>query len=180
MAMTPRHRGSMPVIFVHGTASSPYRWASMVNDLLEDPAIRNHFDFWFFSYATASPIPYSAWQLRHAIEQAVADLGGVAADPALGHITLVGHSQGLLARMLVIDPGSRLWDGTAGRPLSSFHLDAKTRALVEKTMFPTPCRKSSAWCSSPPPAWQLSGRAVGGPPDRGHGQPAIECNGNRA
>ncbi|ATU72936.1 esterase/lipase family protein [Komagataeibacter rhaeticus] len=139
VAMTPRHRGSMPVIFVHGTASSPYRWASMVNDLLEDPAIRNHFDFWFFSYATASPIPYSAWQLRHAIEQAVADLGGVAADPALGHITLVGHSQGgLLARMLVIDPGSRLWDGTAGRPLSSFHLDAKTRALVEKTMFPTP------------------------------------------
>ncbi|KAB8122484.1 hypothetical protein D3W54_14990 [Komagataeibacter medellinensis] len=163
VAMTPHHRGNMPVIFVHGTASSPYRWASMANDLLEDPRIRDHFDFWFFSYATASPIPYSAWQLRQAIEQAVAELGGVAADPALGHITLVGHSQGgLLARMLVIDPGSRLWDGTAGRPLSSFHLDAKTRALVKNTMFPTamPGIDRVVFISTPQHGSYLAGMSV--------------------
>ncbi|PYD81551.1 esterase/lipase family protein [Komagataeibacter oboediens] len=139
IAMTPHHHGNMPVVFIHGTASSPYRWAIMVNDLLEDRRIRDHFDFWFFSYATSNPIPYSAWQLRHAITQAVDSLGGVKADPALGHITLVGHSQGgLLARMLVINPGDRLWDGTAGRPLSSFHLNDSTRELVRETMFPTP------------------------------------------
>ncbi|WP_141299061.1 esterase/lipase family protein [Komagataeibacter diospyri] len=138
IAMTPHRHGNMPVVFIHGTASSPYRWAIMVNDLLEDRRIRDHFDFWFFSYATSNPIPYSAWQLRHAITQAVDSLGGVKADPALGHITLVGHSQGgLLARMLVINPGDRLWDGTAGRPLSSFHLNDSTRDLVRETMFPT-------------------------------------------
>ncbi|NVN38089.1 hypothetical protein [Komagataeibacter swingsii] len=138
IAMTPHRRGNMPVVFIHGTASSPYRWAIMVNDLLEDRRIRDHFDFWFFSYATSNPIPYSAWQLRHAITQAVDSLGGVKADPALGHITLVGHSQGgLLARMLVINPGDRLWDGTAGRPLSSFRLNDSTRDLVRETMFPT-------------------------------------------
>ncbi|GAB6968573.1 alpha/beta hydrolase [Komagataeibacter kakiaceti JCM 25156] len=139
VAMTPHRRGNMPVVFIHGTASSPYRWASMVNDLLEDPRIRDHFDFWFFSYATSSPIPYSAWQLRRAITQAVDSLGGVRADPALGRITLVGHSQGgLLARMLVINPGDRLWNGTADRPLSAFHLTADARRLMRETMFPTP------------------------------------------
>ncbi|MCE2563631.1 triacylglycerol lipase [Komagataeibacter sp. FNDCF1] len=163
VAMNPHRRGSMPVIFVHGTASSPYRWANMVNDLLEEPAIRDHFDFWFFSYATSNPIPYSAWQLRHAITQAVARLGGVSADPALGHITLVGHSQGgLLARMLVIDPGERLWEGTAGRPLSSFHLNADTRALVEKTMFPTamPEIQRVVFISTPQHGSYLAGLSV--------------------
>lgn len=139
VAMTPHRPGNMPVVFVHGTASSPYRWASMVNDLLEDRRIRDHFDFWFYSYATSSPIPYSAWELRRAITQAVDSLGGVKADPALGHITVVGHSQGgLLARMLVINPGGRLWNGTAGRPLSTFRLDRRTRQMVRETMFPTP------------------------------------------
>ncbi|MCW4580825.1 esterase/lipase family protein [Gluconacetobacter entanii] len=139
VAMTPHRPGNMPVVFIHGTASSPYRWAGMVNDLLENRNIRDHFDFWFFSYATSNPIPYSAWQLRRAITQAVDSLGGTKADPALGHITLVGHSQGgLLARMLVINPGDRLWNGTAGRPLSTFHLNARTRELIQETMFPTP------------------------------------------
>ena len=137
--MTPHRPGNMPVVFVHGTASSPYRWASMVNDLLEDRRIRDHFDFWFYSYATSSPIPYSAWQLRRAITQAVNSLGGVRADPALGRITLVGHSQGgLLARMLVINPGDRLWNGTASHPLSAFHLRPDARRFIHETMFPTP------------------------------------------
>jgi hypothetical protein len=129
----------MPVILIHGTASSAFRWADMVNDLLEEPEIRDHFEFWFFTYATGNPIPYSALQLRTAIEGAVAQLGGVQADPALGRITLIGHSQGgLLAKMVVIDPGDRLWDGMIRRPLSSLRLSAKSRRLLYETLFPKP------------------------------------------
>ncbi|GBQ49259.1 esterase/lipase family protein [Komagataeibacter sucrofermentans] len=163
IAMNPHHHGSMPVVFIHGTASSPYRWASMVNDLLEDKRIRDHFDFWFFSYATANPIPYSAWQLRHAITEAVNSLGGVQADPALGHITLIGHSQGgLLARMLVINPSNRLWDGTAGRPLSTFHLNADTMALIRQTMFPTPMPEIDrvVFISTPQHGSYLAGKSI--------------------
>ncbi|MEZ5592190.1 MAG: hypothetical protein R3F53_16355 [Gammaproteobacteria bacterium] len=35
------------MVFVHGTASSPGRWADMLNDLQSDPLIREHFQFWF-------------------------------------------------------------------------------------------------------------------------------------
>ena len=139
VALEPHQYGHMPVVLVHGTASSPFRWADMVNDLLEDPEIRDHFEFWFFSYGTGNPIPYSALQLRQAIEQAVAQLGGVKADPALGKMTLIGHSQGgLLVKMLVIDPGGQLWNGVSTKPLTSLHLSDNSRALLRESLFPTP------------------------------------------
>jgi pimeloyl-ACP methyl ester carboxylesterase len=139
VALEPHQYGHMPVILVHGTASSPFRWADMVNDLLEDPEIRDHFEFWFFSYGTGNPIPYSALQLRQSIEQAVAQLGGVKADPALGKMTLIGHSQGgLLTKMLVINPGDQLWNGVSTKPLDALKLSDKSRALLLAGLFPTP------------------------------------------
>jgi hypothetical protein len=35
------------VVFVHGTVSSPGRWANMLNDLENDGRVRNRFQFWF-------------------------------------------------------------------------------------------------------------------------------------
>ena len=35
-AIEPHRPGRMPVVLVHGTASSPFRWADMVNDLVEN------------------------------------------------------------------------------------------------------------------------------------------------
>ena len=39
----------------------------MLNDLENDPRVRERFQFWFFHYATGSPIPYSAMLLRDAL-----------------------------------------------------------------------------------------------------------------
>jgi pimeloyl-ACP methyl ester carboxylesterase len=139
IAIEPHQYGHMPVVLVHGTASSPGRWADMVNDLLEDPQIRAHYEFWFFSYATGNPIPYSALQLRDALNRTIHDLGGTQADPALGQITLIGHSQGgLLAKMLAIDPHDALWNGLTHRALSSLHLSPDVRQFLEQALFPTP------------------------------------------
>jgi pimeloyl-ACP methyl ester carboxylesterase len=137
VALQPHQRGHRPVILVHGTASSPFRWADMVNDLLEVQAIRDHYEFWFFSYSTGNPIPYSALQLRQAIENAVTQLGGAKADPALERMTLIGHSQGgLLAKMQVIDTGDRLWNGISRRPLDQLKVSADTRTLLRESLFP--------------------------------------------
>nr|WP_230975642.1 alpha/beta hydrolase [Acetobacter garciniae] len=138
-SIEPHRYGRRPVVLVHGTASSPGRWADMINDLLEDPDIQRNFEFWLFSYATGNPIPYSALQLREALRKALDGLGGTRADPALGHITLIGHSQGgLLAKMLSIDPHDRLWNGLTRRPLDSLNLSDSARTMLRKTLFPTP------------------------------------------
>jgi pimeloyl-ACP methyl ester carboxylesterase len=115
--LQPHQPGRFPVVFVHGTASSAGRWADMLNDLLSDPAIRDRFEFWFFSYETGNPIPYSALQLRRALEQAVASLDPAGTDAALRDMVLIGHSQGgLLAKMTAIDTDSRLWDAVSTEP----------------------------------------------------------------
>jgi Alpha/beta hydrolase family len=137
--LQPHRPGRFPVVFVHGTASSAGRWADMLNDLLSDPAIRSRFEFWFFSYETGNPIPYSALQLRRSLEQAVASLDPTGEDMALRDMVIIGHSQGgLLAKMTAIDTDSRLWDHISRRPLDQLRLKPETRELLRQSFFLEP------------------------------------------
>ena len=63
-SLEPYRHGRIPVVLVHGTASSAGRWADLLNDLESDPVIRHHYEFWLFSYNTGNPIAYSGWLLR--------------------------------------------------------------------------------------------------------------------
>ncbi|WP_245528427.1 lipase family alpha/beta hydrolase [Gluconobacter morbifer] len=160
LAIEPHQYGHRPVVLIHGTASSAARWADMANDLLEDPKIREHYEFWFFSYATGNPIPYSALQLRKSLEKAVSQLGGVKADPALGHMTLIGHSQGgLLAKMLTIQAEDRLWDGMLSTPLNRLKLSPADRTLLYEALFPAPLpeARSVIFISTPQHGSYLAG-----------------------
>ena len=151
-AIEPHRKGRMPVVLVYGTASSAGRWANMINDLLADPEIRKHFEFWVFSYGTGNPIPYSAVQLRQSLQEAIQNLGGMQADPALGHITLIGHSQGgLLSKMLVINAENRLWDGLISVPLDQLNLTSRTRDMLREALFPSamPEVKNVVFISTP-------------------------------
>jgi hypothetical protein len=46
----PYRPNRIPVVFVHGTASSPARWAEMANELMSGEFIGPHHQFWFFMY----------------------------------------------------------------------------------------------------------------------------------
>ena len=48
--LQPYRPGKIPVVLVHGTASSPARWAELVNELNGDPKIRERFQIWLFIY----------------------------------------------------------------------------------------------------------------------------------
>ena len=135
-ALAPHRRGRIPVVMVHGTASSSGRWSDMVNDLISDPVIEANYEFWFFTYATGNPVAYSALQLRQALSESLRALGGVQADPALGQIVLIGHSQGgLLAKMMAIDPADSLWAPISRRPPEQLQLSATTLDLVRRAFF---------------------------------------------
>ncbi|MCW3477169.1 alpha/beta fold hydrolase [Rhodovastum sp. RN2-1] len=139
VGVEPYRRGQIPVVFIHGTGSSAGRWGDMLNDLQADPVIREHFQFWVFFYSTGNPVPYSALQLRTAIEDAVRTLDPQGTDPALRNMVLVGHSQGgLLAKMLVIDSGSRVWDAFSSKPLDQMRVSPETRALLQRAVFVKP------------------------------------------
>jgi pimeloyl-ACP methyl ester carboxylesterase len=139
IALEPYREGRIPVVLIHGTASGPGRWADLINDLQNDPAIRDRFQFWLFTYNTGNPIPLSALQLRTDLKAAVNKLDPDQRDPALHNMVLVGHSQGgLLAKMMVIDPGSRLFDAFSTKPIDQLTLTSETRETLRQALFVTP------------------------------------------
>jgi len=135
----PFRPGLIPVVLVHGTLSSAGRWADMLNDLENDGRIRDRFQFWLFHYSTGSPIPYSAMLLRDALTDAVAQFDPGGTDAALHQMVVIGHSQGgLLAKMLVIDSGTRIWDTISRRSLAELELSEETRDLLGRALFVHP------------------------------------------
>ena len=139
VSTTPYKPGLIPVVFVHGTASSIVRWAEMYNRLQADPEIRSRFQFWFFQYDSGNPIPLSALRLREALGAAVARLDPAGTDPALRRMVLIGHSQGgLLVKMQGIHSGDRIWNAASKKPLDELELSDETRDLLRRGLFLEP------------------------------------------
>jgi pimeloyl-ACP methyl ester carboxylesterase len=137
--MQPYRPGKIPVVLVHGTASSPARWAELFNELEGDPRIRERFQIWLFLYDTGNPIAYSAGRLRAALTAAVKEFDPEGQDPALHDMVVIGHSQGgLLTKLTAIDSGSRFWDRVSSKPFDSIKVDPKTREILRQTAFYTP------------------------------------------
>ncbi len=136
-AIEPYRSDRVPVVLVHGTASSPGRWADMLNDLANEARIRERFQFWFFSYDTGNPIVYSGLMLREALTEAVARLDPDGNDACLRHMVVIGHSQGgLLAKLTAIDSGNRFWESMSPTtPLQEMKVSAETRDLLQRGFF---------------------------------------------
>jgi pimeloyl-ACP methyl ester carboxylesterase len=139
VSTTPYRPGLIPVVFVHGTASSVVRWAEIYNRLLADPDLRSHYQFWFFQYDSGNPIALSALLLRDSLTTAVAKLDPEGKDSALRKMVLIGHSQGgLLVKMQVVDSGDQLWNAASKVPLDELRLSDTTRDLVQRALFLKP------------------------------------------
>jgi pimeloyl-ACP methyl ester carboxylesterase len=151
-ALMPYRPGRVPIVLVHGTASSPGRWAQMINELSNDRRIGPYVTFWLFMYDTGNPIPYSAMLLRESLAKAITRLDPEGRDPALRRMIVVGHSQGgLLTKMTVVDSGDRLWSNVSTAPFDSIDLDPEQRDLVRRALFiqPLPFVRRVIFLSTP-------------------------------
>ena len=150
--LQPYLPGRVPVVLVHGTASSPARWTELVNELMADPVVRKGCQIWLFSYNTGNPIAWSAAELRDALTAAVRELDPNSKDPALWNMVVIGHSQGgLLTKMTVVDSGWAFWDRVSPTPLDQLGLSPETHNLVEHLMVvePLPFVKRVVFIATP-------------------------------
>jgi pimeloyl-ACP methyl ester carboxylesterase len=148
----PYRPGRIPVVFVHGTASSPGRWADMLNVLSNAPKLADRYQYWFFFYETGNPIPYSAMRLRESLEETVHRLDPQGKDLALRQMVVIGHSQGgLLTKMTAIDSGSQLWDSFSRVPIEQLKVNSQTRSLLQRALFikPLPFVREVIYISTP-------------------------------
>jgi pimeloyl-ACP methyl ester carboxylesterase len=132
----PYQAGRVPVVFVHGTFSSPVWWAEMMNTLSADPVLRQRCQFWYFIYNSGNPVPYSAVRLREALTAKVKELDPEGKDPALQQMVVIGHSQGgLLAKLTTTDTGDKLWRALNTNRLEDLKISQEQQALIRKYVF---------------------------------------------
>ena len=129
----PYERGKIPVVLVHGTMSSPVRWAELLNTLTADPRVREKFQFWLYLYDSGKPIIYSARNFQEALVAQLARCDPEGRDPALRNAVVIGHSQGgLLARLVSTDTGEAFIRQLTGKTVSELNLTPKESELVRR------------------------------------------------
>ncbi len=113
MLIRPYEPGKIPVVMVHGLASSPLAWVAMVNDLLRDPRIQERYQFMLYLYPTGIPIPIAAAGLRDTLNLAEQTFRreDKSSDPAFSKMVLLGHSMGgLLSHSMAVDSDQKFWE----------------------------------------------------------------------
>ncbi|AMV37260.1 esterase/lipase family protein [Planctomyces sp. SH-PL62] len=107
---SPHQPGKIPVVFIHGLWIGPRCWEPMIRALEADREVAAAYQFWTFGYASGDPLPYSAYQLRTALDEARGRLDPDRSDHAFDRMVVVGHSMGgLLAKLVAVDSGDRFW-----------------------------------------------------------------------
>jgi len=118
-----------PVIFVHGLQETGASWAPMIDSLRNDPWIRNHYQFWFFSYPSGYPYPYAAALLRQNLD------GIKRVFPNHKPVILIGHSMGgMICRLMITDAGDKIWRDLFGTSPAKTPMAADTRKLLEDAL----------------------------------------------
>ncbi|MEP4078457.1 esterase/lipase family protein [Haloferula sp.] len=119
----------IPVLMVHGLDSTPATWVPMYFKLMEDPKIREAYQFWVFSYSSGYPYPYSASLLRQELDRMNR------AFPGHKDIVMIGHSMGsLVTRLMITDVDDKLWRSVFGSPPSETDISGKSRQLLEESL----------------------------------------------
>lgn len=127
--LQPYHPDKIPVVCIHGLGNSPATWAPVIEFLRGDAEIRDHYQFWFFSYPSGLPYPLSAAILRNQLNQIRQRY------PNHQDIVVIGHSMGgMISRLLLTDSGMTLWDAYYDKPPGEIPFSEETRAVMTRTL----------------------------------------------
>ena len=138
MLIRPYEPGKIPVVMVHGLASSPLAWVAMVNDLLRDPRVQERYQFMLYMYPTGIPIPIAAAGLRDTLAQAgqTFRMADGSADPAFSKMVLLGHSMGgLLSHSMAVNSDQKFWELNTYVPIDAIKGPPEVIDELKRYMF---------------------------------------------
>ena len=138
-SMQPYQPGRIPVVFVHGTMSSPVWWTEMWNTLRADPELRRNYQFWFFMYNSSALVSRSAADLRDALRSQVSMLDPEGTDPALRNMVVIGHSQGgLLTKLTAVHTGNLLVKSLTDKEIDTLSIADEQKAIMRRALLVEP------------------------------------------
>ena len=120
----------IPVVFVHGLQDTPASWSPMINNLLGDPEIRAHYQFWVFSYPSGYPYHVFGGSLSRRTSTKSTAFSQI----TNGSCSLVSSMGGIISRLMITDVGDKIWLNYFGKPPAETHLPGPTRKLLEESL----------------------------------------------
>jgi len=156
----PYQPDRIPVVYVHGTFSSPVTWAEMVNSLTADPELRKRYQVWSFVYGSSKPLVQSIADLREALTAKVEELDPQGTNKLLRQMVVIGHSQGgLLTKSTAIDAGDRVWNVFSTNRIENLSMSDAERENVKRYLFlkPLPFVKRVVFIATPHRGSYLAG-----------------------
>ena len=169
MLLRPYEPNKIPVVMVHGLASSPLAWIPMLNELLRDPQIQERYQFFLYVYPTGVPIPIAAAGLRTALIEArtelgASDTGADGTSPTFDRMVLLGHSMGgLLSHAMVVHSDNKFWELSSDRPFDDILGPKPVLDELRRYNFfePVPSVKRVVFLATPHRGSEYSRRPVG-------------------
>jgi len=150
----------IPLVFVHGTFSSPVTWAEMANTLIADPVLRKRYQIWSFVYGSGNPLVRSVAELRSALSVRVQELDPAGTNTALREMVVIGHSQGgLLTKGTAIKSNDKIWQAVSTNRLEDLKISKTDREKLRSLLFlePLPFVKRVVFIATPHRGSYLAG-----------------------
>jgi len=117
------------VLVIHGLMDSPATWAPMLNRLRGYEEIRQNYQFWFYSYPSGYPYPYSAAILRRELDAIEKRF------PLRKPMVVIGHSMGgCISRLLITDTRDNLWLELFKKPPEQVPLSPESRKIFTEAL----------------------------------------------
>ena len=127
--LQPYDPAKIPIICVHGLMDSTATWTPMITALRADPAIRTHYQFWFYSYPSGYPYPLSAAIMREQLDAINARY------PGHKKVVLIGHSMGgIISRTMITDSGMNIWNTYYKKPPQEMRLSKYARKTLTDSL----------------------------------------------
>ncbi len=162
--LRPYETGKIPVVMVHGLASSPLTWIPMINELMNDPRVRENYQFMLFAYPTGAHVPIAMSSLREALWQARTQFNTEGAAPDFDQMVLLGHSMGgLLCHSLAVSSGDRFWQLHSDRPFQEILGPPEVLTELRQFLFfePMPSVRRVVYLATPHRGSDLSRGMIG-------------------
>jgi pimeloyl-ACP methyl ester carboxylesterase len=127
--MEPYNPDKAVVLVIHGLMDTPATWVPMLNELRGDKDIRANYQFWFYSYPSGYPYPYSALILRHELDAIERKY------PLRRKMVVIGHSMGgCITRTLITNPGTKIWLDGFGKPPEQVEMPEESKRLLKEAL----------------------------------------------
>src|SRR5437660_4039515 len=127
--LEPYNPNKTVLLVIHGLMDTPATWVPMLNDLRGEKDMRRNYQFWFYSYPSGYPYPYSAAILRQELDAIEKKF------PLRKPMVVVAHSMGgSITHTLLTDAGTTLWLEAFGHPPAQTPMDAKSKHLLEEVL----------------------------------------------